>query len=278
MLSLPLPSSLSPSKIATFKNCPLSFKFSYVDGLQEPPSIHAVKGTLVHRALERLFWELPKGKRSVERTYGFVESELTAMSEDDPDLKALELPADEIAKLLQQAKALIDGYFHLEDPNTIYSAGTEIALETNIGNTKLRGIIDRLDMDAAGDLTITDYKTGRVPSTGFEKSHFSGVNIYALLCEDVIGVRPAKVQLLYLQHPCILSSEPSDQAILAMHKNVSALWNAVVRACDTGNFLPRPSGLCGWCGFKAYCPAHGGTTPDATPDATPDVSHGEDTR
>ncbi|MHB8262377.1 MAG: RecB family exonuclease [Acidimicrobiales bacterium] len=259
--SLPLPRSLSPSKIATFKDCPLSFKFSYVDGLQEPASIHAVKGTLVHRALESLFWEMPTGERILERAYGFAESELAQMSEDDPDLKALELPTREMATLLQQAKALIDGYFRLEDPNAICSTGTEIALEANIGGTRLRGIIDRLDMDAGGNLTITDYKTGRTPSAGFEKARFNGVNIYALLCEEVIGVRPVKVQLLYLQQPCILSSEPSEQVMHATAKNVSALWTAVEKACDTGNFLPRPSGLCGWCGFKDFCPAHGGTAP-----------------
>ena len=54
---LPLPASLSPSKVASFKDCALAFRLSAIDRLPEPPSPHAAKGTLVHRALELLMWE-----------------------------------------------------------------------------------------------------------------------------------------------------------------------------------------------------------------------------
>ena len=50
------PRTLTPSKVATFTNCPLAFQFSVIEHRPEPPSPHAVKGTLVHTALERLFW------------------------------------------------------------------------------------------------------------------------------------------------------------------------------------------------------------------------------
>src|SRR5437762_3886726 len=63
-MALPLPSSLTPSKVASFKDCALAFRFSAIDKLPEPPSPWTVKGTLVHRALELLFWELPAGQRT----------------------------------------------------------------------------------------------------------------------------------------------------------------------------------------------------------------------
>ena len=58
-MALPLPTSLSPSKVSTFKDCALAFRFSAIDKLPEPPSIPAVKGTTVHRALELLFGAEP---------------------------------------------------------------------------------------------------------------------------------------------------------------------------------------------------------------------------
>ncbi len=63
-MSLPLPTSLSPSKVASFKDCGLAFRFNAIDRLPEAPSPHAAKGTLVHRALELLMWEQPAGRRT----------------------------------------------------------------------------------------------------------------------------------------------------------------------------------------------------------------------
>ena len=48
------PWSLSPSACSAFKECPLAYRFSYLERLPEPPSPWTTKGTLVHRALELL--------------------------------------------------------------------------------------------------------------------------------------------------------------------------------------------------------------------------------
>ena len=61
---VPFPSSLSPSRAGDFMTCPLLFRFRSIDRLPEEPSAAAVRGTLVHRALETLY-DLP----AVERTH-----------------------------------------------------------------------------------------------------------------------------------------------------------------------------------------------------------------
>src|SRR5947207_14048366 len=57
--ALPMPRSLSSSSMGTFTSCPLSFRFSYIERLPEPPSAPASKGTLVHLALQHLLWRPP---------------------------------------------------------------------------------------------------------------------------------------------------------------------------------------------------------------------------
>ena len=126
-----------------------------------------------------------------------------------------------------------------------------------------RGVIDRLELDEHGEFVITDYKTGGVPSERYEGKSLSGVHIYALLCERMLGKRPARVQLLYLQKPEAIIATPSDQTITGVERRASALWTAISTACSRDDFRPHPSRLCDFCAFKAYCPAFGGDPVEA---------------
>src|SRR5919206_416677 len=56
---------LSPSRAADFKTCPLLYRFRTIDRLPERRSLAAVRGTLVHSVLERLY-DLPARERTPE--------------------------------------------------------------------------------------------------------------------------------------------------------------------------------------------------------------------
>ena len=56
-----LPRSLSPSKVTSFRDCALAFRFTAIERLPDPATVWTVKGTLVHSALEGLFWNHPQG-------------------------------------------------------------------------------------------------------------------------------------------------------------------------------------------------------------------------
>jgi putative RecB family exonuclease len=124
---------------------------------------------------------------------------------------------------------------------------------------RLRGIIDRLEMDDNGDLVVTDYKTGRAPGQSHEQSRLGGVHFYAFLCEQVLGRRPVRVQLFHLREPLAICTTPSDQSITGLERQATAIWAAVKRACLLEDFRPKPGPLCDWCGYHAYCPAKGGS-------------------
>ena len=65
---------LSPSRANDFTQCPLLFRFRVVDKLPEPPSSAAVRGTLVHAVLERLY-DAPLGDRTVAHAQGLLPGE-----------------------------------------------------------------------------------------------------------------------------------------------------------------------------------------------------------
>lgn len=256
-MPLPMPTSLSPSKVSAFKDCALAFRFAAIDRLPEPPSPQAAKGTLVHRALELLFWEEDPGRRS-RRAAGEKLSRAAGEVLDAPEYAGLELVGSAREEFLADAASLLDNYFLLEDPDAVAVIGTELRVTVRRGGMVLRGIIDRLELDDAGELVVTDYKTGRAPSEGHEQGKLDGVHFYAFLCEELLGRRPARVQLLHLREPMTISTVPSEQSVRGLYLRASAIWSAVERACEEDDFRPRPGPLCPSCAFQAYCPAVGG--------------------
>ena len=255
-MALPLPTSLSPSKVSSFTDCALAFRFSAIDQLPEPPSVAATRGTLVHAALERLFTlDAPQRTRTAaDACLAEAHEALRA----HPEVVDLGLGPEEEAVFVEEARTLLDRYFRLEDPASITPIGLELKLEVELAGVRLRGIIDRLELDGQGELVVTDYKTGKAPGERQEQQRLAGVAFYSLLCERLFGRRPAKVQLLYLADPVAIISTPTDRSTRGVERKLAAIWAAVERACEREDFRPNPSRLCDWCGFKAYCPSFGG--------------------
>jgi putative RecB family exonuclease len=261
---LELPSTLSPSKITAFTNCPLAFRFSVVEHLPEPPSPAALKGTLVHRALELLFAEHANGSRSRTAAQASLERAWQELQEGD-ELAGLGLDEAAGAAFLADARELVDRYFELEDPDAVRAVGLEMSLSTDIDGVTVRGIIDRLDELDDGSLVVVDYKTGRAPRHEQSRSRLGGVQMYALMCEAELGRRPAAVRLIYLRDRVVISASPTDQAMRGTRQRALGVWAAIERACSQDDFRPNPSGLCRYCAFQAYCPSFGGDPAQAGP-------------
>jgi putative RecB family exonuclease len=262
-MALEVPKTLSPSKASAFTDCPLAFRLSIIDHVPEPPSPQAVKGTLVHAALERLFWDHLPGERTIEAGLEALELAWEHI-QDDPEFVGLALDIDEAAEFRADAEVLVHNYFRIEDPNAVRTVGVELGLETRIGDMVLRGIIDRLDVTDDGELVVIDYKTGRAPSVQFEKSRLNGVQTYALLCERVLGRPPSKVKLLYLRDPVEVVATPTEQSVRGHRQRTIAVWSAIERACEREDFRPRPSALCRFCNFQHLCPAFAATSAAAS--------------
>jgi putative RecB family exonuclease len=257
LMSLPLPSSLSPSKVSTFKDCALQFRFSAIDKLPEPPGLAACKGTVVHRALELLFVDAAPLRTTARAS----ETLATAMAEfrTTEDFALLDLDEAATDAFYADAATMVERYFAMEDPTSFEPVGLELKLEAPLGSLRLRGIIDRLDLTPEGELIVVDYKTGRVPSQQQEMARLGGVHFYSFLCEAIFGQRPKEVRLMYLGKDAqIITATPTEQSTAGLRKKLTAIWTAVERACENNDFRPRPSMLCNWCSFKEYCPSYGG--------------------
>ncbi|NNN16281.1 MAG: PD-(D/E)XK nuclease family protein [Acidimicrobiaceae bacterium] len=256
-MALEIPSSLTPSKVNSFKECGYSFKLSVIDKVPQPQNQWAVRGTLAHRTLDRLYFEVPKGQRSKAVAKGIFEK-VWQEAADNGELDGLNghsSHTDWLEEFRASSLQMVSNDFEVEDPNEITAIGTEILLEFSEGDMRLRGIIDRLDLNDDGSLTITDYKTGKVPGAAHEKDKLVGVQFYAFLCEKVLGVRPVSVQLIYLRDAITITAHPTAQTVSALRNQTQAIWRAVVTACERDDFRPRVSRLCTYCSYQQMCPA-----------------------
>ena len=136
--------------------------------------------------------------------------------------------------------------------------GIELTLDAQLGGVRLRGILDRLDLTPEGDLVVVDYKTGRAPSDAYLQSKLTGVQTYALLCQEVLGRRPVQVRLLHLKEPTVITAEPTEQGLRGQRTKTLAVWTAIERACRDEDFRPKTGPLCRFCRFRDFCPAYGG--------------------
>jgi putative RecB family exonuclease len=275
----PRPPSLSPSRAADFKTCPLLFRFRTIDRLPEQPTADQVRGTLVHAVLERLF-DLPAADRIPERAAELVAPQWERLLSEQPELAGLFTTAPAVttpaasapgappvagltpAEFLTSATELLGGYFTMEDPRRLEPAQRETLIESTIdGGLVIRGYVDRLDISPTGDMRVVDYKTGGAPREAFEARALFQLKFYALVLWRIHGVVPRVLRLLYLRDAEVCDYSPDLDELLRFERNLLALWQAIERATQTGDFRPKPSRLCGWCAHQAHCPEFGGNPP-----------------
>lgn len=264
-LDSPVVGSLSPSRASDFMSCPLKYRFRVVDRLPEPPTVEASRGTLVHSVLEQLF-DLPAADRTPEAAAALVPAAWAALRAAEPEVAELFAEPAELAAWLASAGDLLRAYFTLEDPRLLTPEGREERVTVLLdGGLELRGIIDRLDRRAGGELRIVDYKTGAAPRPGFEGSALFQMKFYALVLWRSSGVLPGELALLYLKDRQVLRYAPTEADLVATERKIRALWAAIDQATRTGDFRPRRSRLCDWCAHQLLCPAFGGTPPPLPP-------------
>lgn len=255
--------ALSPSRATDFKQCPLLYRFRAIDRLPEATSAAQLRGSVVHAALEQLYG-LPAGLRSPDTARSLVQRAWDQMVAAEPEL-AGELDPGQPTQLLEDARALVSGYYRLEDPTRFDPQCCEQRVEVELADgTLLRGYIDRIDVAATGELRVVDYKTGKAPPAARALAEFKAMfqmKFYAVALFRSRGVPPTRLRLIYLADGQLLDYSPDRDELLRFEKTLMAIWRAIQSAGETCDFRPNPSRLCDWCPHQQRCPAFGGTPP-----------------
>jgi putative RecB family exonuclease len=255
--------ALSPSRASDFKQCPLLYRFRAIDRLPEPTSAAQLRGSVVHSALEQLY-ALPAPHRLPAAAMSLAARAWERVIGEEPQLVD-GLDPQQRAELLAEVKALLSGYYRLEDPTRFDPQCCEQRVEVELADgTLLRGFVDRIDVAPTGELRVVDYKTGKAPPEARALAEFKAIfqmKFYAVALLRSRGVLATRLRLLYLADGQVLDYTPDRGELERFEKTLIAIWRAIQSAGATGDFRPNPSRLCDWCAHHAHCPAFGGTPP-----------------
>jgi RecB family exonuclease len=240
--------SCTPSRLATWLDCPRRYSFVYVDRPSPPkgaPWAHNSVGATVHAALAA-WWSVPIDRRTPERAAALVREKWIDLGfrDDEQNLTWRERSAE-----------MVSGYVAGVDPHR-EPVGIERTVAMRTDRLAVSGRIDRLDL-RDDELVIVDYKTGRhVLSTDDARGSLA-LAIYALAAARTLRRQCLSVELHHLPSGDVIRWDHTDETLarqLQRAEDIAMEAAAAEARGDVAAFPPRPGPMCGWCDFAAHCP------------------------
>ena len=161
-----------------------------------------------------------------------------------------------------EGKKIAENYFALEDATDRAVVGIEQRINVEIDGVPLVGILDRLDREADGSLTIVDYKTGRLPHANYLSSTFANTELYAAMCEASLNETPKRIRLFYVGAGEVIERPVTSVVVNARRKAAVQAWSSINNYYEGGEFPAKPSAsACRFCAYKEICRSNGVAVP-----------------
>lgn len=245
----------SYSRINTFEQCPLKFKYKYIDKI--PPeiedTIESYLGRTIHISLEWLYKKVMRGNiPSVDDLIKYyLENWQNNFNQNILTVNQNSNPKDYLNKGIQ---FLISYYakHHPFDENTL-EVEKKILFDLDSGGEyKLQGFIDRLVHNPeTNEIEIHDYKTANSLPTQDRIDNDRQLALYALAIKELFG-DDKEVCLVwhYLAHNQKICSKRTNNQLQKLKQETLEL----IKKIESTTHFPAQKGiLCNWCGYKNLC-------------------------
>lgn len=256
----PAPLAFSFSKLSMYEECPLKFKFRYIDKLPEKPKPYFAFGNSVHAALE--FFHDPSHKEAppLEKLLAAFKDEWDA---GDWRAKGYADPSRSDADY-QAGLKMLTGYYRKHHAAFAPPFLVEYSTDVEVDGLLVRIIADKIEHAGGGELTLIDYKTGKDVKRSPDQLH-----MYQKICEldpalreklaerYAVPVSAVRVKELRFYHVPTLKEYSFPRAD---DFAIGLFWERVLRAAEgvkDRRFPPRPGDFqCRFCDFRSSCPVH----------------------
>jgi putative RecB family exonuclease len=245
----------SHSKLSTFEQCPLKFKFKYINKIKPEieQTIEGFLGNKVHEVLEIIYNETAKG-----RTFQLDEV-IQIYSEKwnkdlNPKIKIVK-KENSIEYYFNQGLNFLINYFVEYYPfkdNTI-AIEKKISVDLDLeGEYKLQGYIDRLVHHKETNVfEIHDYKTGNFLKTQEELDKDRQLALYSIGVKEMFN-QVNEVHLIWhflAFNKKMVSTRTQSQLDQLKQETIELIKKIEA----TKQFQKNKGVLCNWCEFQNYC-------------------------
>ncbi len=260
---------LSYSSFHTYLECPLRWKYLYIDRLPETPRSYFTFGRVVHTVLEELLRPLvvpgPRraGPTDSQRTLdewqsknrgapgptGLSREEMLRLYDRSWSGEGYTSPEEETRYRNLGRDLLLKFYDQLERERP-QPVAVEEHLEARWDGIPIHGYIDRIDRVPEGGLEVVDYKTSRELSVA-DALDSDQLSLYQVLVESNYSEPVSGLTLYHLRSLTPHRVPPRERASLTSLYDRLGTVSDGIRAQA---YEPTPGRQCSRCDFRSICP------------------------
>lgn len=235
--------SLSASAIKSYDQCPLSYRLQRIWKVPGEYSAAQQYGAAVHQVLLGYFSAVKAGSRPDDAT--------VMASFEDAMQRARFTSALQMQLYLKQGRKHLAAFVASQAANPLPPVrDLELDFRVEIDGVPVKGRFDRVDDDGAFGVIIEDYKTGRAQDQEKVDKDLQ-LTVYAL-AGQAMGWKVSGLRLYNLEDNSTILTTRNQKAL----DKGKTLIADVAKGIRAGEFEPIVGNACGYCDYKAICPAH----------------------
>lgn len=258
----------SYSQLKCFEECPLQYRFLYIDKLKDKkqiPTLSLILGSTIHNTLEYLYktYDRKGVIISLPNLHQYFETKLTATIQDNESVSESYFSAQEITQIQQEGEQMLtdfyEQYYPFERPMHRHIEQTFYCPLPN--GHKWRGIIDRREENNSS-ATIIDYKTDKSIQQS-QTNHQEQITSYAYrIQQQSPTIQTIEGKLIYLRHSQAITWTISTHDIQTQIQQIIKRIETIEQTLFLYNmgekeaFRPVLQSRCRSCAYQHHCPLY----------------------
>ncbi|MBT9174896.1 MAG: hypothetical protein DDT22_00561 [candidate division WS2 bacterium] len=236
---------LSFSRLDLYLQCPLKYKYRYIDKIKEKPSPYAAFGLSIHRTIQQFFTH-PEGVPTIYDLYNYLEASWVREGYTSPK---------EEASFKENAKKMLTKFYQDNIFNYLKACTVEQYFEVHTNDFIINGYIDQVNK-RGNTYEVVEYKTSKNGKSMEEAEKDLQIATYHLAFKSIYGFPPNQVIYYNVRSGVKLGIKVTPQ----MEEFVMQSYKDIASGILAERFHFQVGIHCHWCDYQKICPDREGVS------------------